>query len=247
MDEEKENQPKLSTNKIITIVCICLGILAIAIFFIPVSYTAVEGYTVKEPYTETEWYTESEPYTTTECNDKYALYKTDWGEGITSVCIQNECASYDSYCTEKNFWGNCIEYSQSCASYKCVKSTKYCEVKIENKERESIQMDIALYKWDYDNKQEKLVKTVDNTWVNALDDASIKWDFTYLSTESVGCYYRITKSPTIQECKDVIRYRDVSKSRQVTKYQDSYKEKQVLKKDTLFNVWTGRAPSYYKI
>ncbi len=202
------------------------------------------GHTVKEPYEAKEAHPIKEPYITTECDTINVIYKIDYGTS-SSTCKQQECASYSSYCVEKNFWGNCIEYTQSCSSYKCVKYQKSCYITIKNKEREGAYFNLKLYKWDYDDKEGKLIKT-DNVWVNSLDERNVYWDFTYLPTESVGCWYELTNTPQRTECEEVTRYKDKIEYRTVTKYRDDYKEKTETRYATLFEQITGQAVYYRK-
>ncbi len=54
-------------------------------------------------------------------------------------------------------------------------------------------------------------------------------------------YRTVTKSRTVSE------YQQVQKSRTVTKYKTIQKEKEVWKKDTLFNMWTGKTQYWYKV
>lgn len=145
----------------------------------------------------------------------------------------------------KKFLGNCIEYAQSCSSYKCVKYQNNCYLNIENKEKERAYLNLKLYKWDYDNKEGKLIRT-DTVWVNPLDEANVYWDFTYLPTESVGCWYELTNTPQRTECEEVTRYNDKTECTTITQYYDRYKEDTETKYATLFQRITGQVTYYRK-
>lgn len=47
--------------------------------------------------------------------------------------------------------------------------------------------------------------------------------------------------------RTVTKYQEVQKSRTVTKYKTVQKEREVWKKDTLFNMWTGKTQYWYKV
>ncbi|MFH1072255.1 MAG: hypothetical protein V1743_02385 [Nanoarchaeota archaeon] len=47
--------------------------------------------------------------------------------------------------------------------------------------------------------------------------------------------------------RTVTKYRSVEKPQTVTKYRTVQKEKDVWKKDTLFNMWTGKIQYYYEV
>lgn len=190
-------------------------------------------YTEQEEYTKTESYTESVPYTDTECTNINMIYKIE-NIPTTNDCMQYDCARYDSICVEqgcarKGIFGNCeqyecVKYTQKCAENKCIKFTEHCGIKIINQERESAAFNIEFNKYSYDTKSSLNIET-NTVYVDALDSRSYYWDFMFLPTESVTCYYRLTNQPQRQECKDVIKYRDVQKEKQVTAYRPVTKYK----------------------
>ena len=51
----------------------------------------------------------------------------------------------------------------------------------------------------------------------------------------------------IETCKDVIKYRTITKSRDVVKYKTVTKERPVTKKATLFTRWTGQIQYRYEV
>lgn len=250
-----------------------LGILlivsSIVVFAIPFPYSAIEEYiinepststeyyTQKEPYTDTISYTEKEPYTITECQKKDALYKLELGTAVSS-CLKEECASYSQVCIKKNFWGNCIEFQDECESIKCIKYNSECTLNIENKEKETLSFNLELYKYDYDDKKETLVNTK-SIVLAGLDNQAINWEYSYLSTESTVCWYKITNNPQTQECSQVIKFKEiqktkeetkykvVTKSQDVTKYQEVVKTRSVTKYATLFQRWTKKVQWYYTV
>lgn len=57
----------------------------------------------------------------------------------------------------------------------------------------------------------------------------------------------VIKYRTITKSKEVVKYRSVQKERQITKYRDVKKERQVTKKATLFQIWNGQIDYYYEV
>lgn len=261
---------KSNTGIIILFSVLIVFIIALVVVLaIPMPYTATEEYTAKEPYTET--YSEQEPYTTSECKQVNILYNIDY-YGIESNCIDTDCARYSrqcaqykqvcerygEYCVEKNFWGNCIKYEQRCVDYgqecvryedycvstECTKMKKTCGIKIYNKERYGGSFTLKLYEWNYDEREQKLVKT-ETVYVEGLDTKYIYWNYNYKKGESMGCLYNVDKAPTRSECKDVIKYKTVQKTKQGTK--NIQKTRTVTKHATLIAQWTGQVEWYYKV
>jgi len=236
LKEAKEEKEVYGKNKNLFIILgVVLGI-SVLIFIIVIlnespiqKIPSITGEAIKEqncrdvqvPYDYLEEYQETIPYTDQECNAIYMIWKPEY-VGVYQNCIQEECASYEQVCVEKNFWGNCIRYEPRCAGNKCVKYRQYCGLKIENKEREGATFNLELYKWNQDTQTSTLV-TTQNLWVPPLDSATATWNFVYLPTEAVSCWYKVTNNPTRQECKEVIRYKEVTKTRTVTRYKTEQK------------------------
>ncbi|HRZ85639.1 MAG TPA: hypothetical protein P5277_02555 [Candidatus Paceibacterota bacterium] len=163
----------------------------------------------------------------------------------------DECESYNQVCVEKNFWGNCVKYQSVCASYKevcvsykpvcsdyknvcnsyksvcgaykCIKYKFTCGLKVDNQEKQALILNIGLYKQDFDSKTSILINTQNNWVVNSLDSRQLNWEFTALPTENVGCSYNFLNSPTMQVCRDVVKSRDVQKTRIITRYRTEQK------------------------
>ncbi|MEK6885614.1 MAG: hypothetical protein AABX17_01455 [Nanoarchaeota archaeon] len=211
-------------DKSLRLTLILISVLLILVFSSLFGFQAITGHSVFQtckdvqvPYEEQEEYTDTVPYTAQDCNYITPLYKTEYID-VSSNCIQQECESYAQVCIEKNFWGNCISYGQgSCQSYKCVKYQQTCGVKITNQERQGTYFNLNLQVYNYDSQQRTSVR-IENLWVSALDSNQASWSFTYLPTDRMGCVYDFVDSPQIQECKDTIKYRDMTKTRTITKY-----------------------------
>lgn len=231
---KNENIKRKSGSKIWLWVLI-IGIVSLLVLgaaTIKFPYTGMVTYTEKVPINKVEKYEDTEPYSTTECNEVNMLYDAEY-VGIRDDCIQQECDQNEQYCVDKNFWGNCIQYSERCIHYKCVKYRKTCGLKIENKEREGHSFSLLLQKYNHDNNEKTLVRR-DSLYVAGLNDNTVYWDFTYLSTESVGCVYELSETPRMTQCKDVIRSKTVTKERTVVGYEEVQKQKEVIEYHTLF-------------
>lgn len=235
-EEENYEKPKRKGINIgLIILFVIIGIVIIAIIaaaIIQVPYTVSESYIDK--VASEEHYTESVPYNDQDCNDIQMIYKITWGNNA-QTCLQNECASYNQVCSEKNFWGNCVKYNDVCASYKCVKYNNHCELNVENKERETLALQLQVQKWSRDSNSASDVSGYPTTYyVTVLDTKKILWDFSSVSTESVSCIYSVKNNPTRSECKDVVRYRNEDRTRtiytDVTKYRDITKYCSALNK-----------------
>ena len=192
--------------------------LVIALSLISVfTILGVLGNTIKVPYSAITGEVVKEPYVDTECYFKDAIYKIEWA-GNEASCIQEECATYSSYCAEKNFWGNCIRYEQRCASNKCVKYGADCKIKIINQEKEPMTFNLDLSKFNRDTRISQPIKT-ETFGVSALGDRIVSWSYTRLSTESASCQYQLTNNPQIQVCNQQTKYKDVEKEKIITKYE----------------------------
>ena len=177
---------------------------------------------VQVPYNDTEYYSDKEPYTDQECNPLDWVYKIDLTTN-TAKCIQQECTAYAQVCSEKNFWGNCVEWKNGdCENYKCVKYQKDCGITVTNQEKEQLYLNMNLQKYDFDTKERTTVTNRD-IYVSPLDKNEVRWEYTYLPTDSVGCVYEPKNYPTRQECRDVIKYKDVQKTKIVTRYRTETK------------------------
>lgn len=174
---------------------------------------------VQVPYNETGYTTVSEPYTENICDDVNMVYKESYSSITNSKdCIQQECISYTQVCSKKNFWGNCVEYTNgNCENYRCIKYKINCGVKITNQEKQPLIYSLNLESYNYDTKQASIVK-VQDVYVAPLDTAEYLWDFTALPTDRLGCIYVSNSAPTMKNCHDVINYHDVPKTVVVTKY-----------------------------
>lgn len=224
----------MKTLWLVVIIISLVGVFVVAGMTIKVPYTGMVTYTDTVPINKVEKYKDTEPYTATECKEVNMLYDAQASE--KSDCIQQECDRHEQYCVDTNFWGNCVQYAERCVQYKCVKYRKTCTLTVENKERESYTFKLNLAKYNYDTKEKGIVKT-DSLYVRGLSKNSISWDFTYLSTDSMGCSYQFTETPTMTQCRDVIKQKEVTKERTVVGEEQVEKQKEVLKYHTLFEKW----------
>ncbi|MBS3166397.1 hypothetical protein J4444_04705 [Candidatus Woesearchaeota archaeon] len=64
-----------------------------------------------------------------------------------------------------------------------------------------------------------------------------------ITVKNPNCTFGILCDLYIEET----RYREKAMSRSVTKYKTVQKEREVWKKDTLYNMWTGKTQYWYKV
>ena len=169
----------------------------------PVSYRAREHYKTVEIRDVSETYQENydcsftetyqEPYDCSTAHNKNVLYELDY-EVARTECMQEECSEHEQYCTETNFWGNCIEFGERCVNEKCIKYKRYCQVTIENKEREGYSFSVQLKKYNYDNKEYTTINKQD-VYISALRSRTLYWDFIYIPPESVTCVANLDSDP----------------------------------------------------
>ena len=234
---KKEKEVKKSGLKFYFIGLFAVIVITLIIFVIPATYTATEVYA--KPYQDTETYSVREPYT--QCDNTNMLYGVEWANNGYD-CLRYECANYETYCSEKNFWGNCIEYNQRCSYDKCVKYRKNCGIKIKNKERETASFKIKLYKRDNDDNERTYIEK-QNIGISGFSERKVTWNFVYYPRDSMTCSYTISDKPTKRVCET--KWQDVIKEREVTKVK--YAERQVIKKTTLFNIWGRNVDYYYRV
>lgn len=202
---------------------------------VKVPYTAMVIYQEQEPYEEIVTEIEKETYTTEECKDIDAIYKIGYVTQ-TDNCLQNDCATYEDYCVEKNFWGNCIRFAQRCLTTKCIKYNKNCKITIENKEKQWLNFNLELYKENFDSGTLTLIKG-DNIGVQALDSSIASWGFVFFTTDNVGCRYKLKNTPKIQDCNQVIKSKEVPKEKTVIKTRSTERKKSETRYETLFQSW----------
>lgn len=229
---------------IIAIIILSIIVFLVYFFCVPVEYSATEEYLEKEPYTYKETYTEQVPYTRQDCHNEEILIKVEYHNN-RATCIQTDCATKTSYCIEKNIWGNCVKYGESCTTTKCIKYRYDCGVKITNKDQKAALVELSLGKYDYDEEEYKEIKT-ENIWVRGLDEGYAYWDFNYIPTETVGCHSTFNH-PTKSVCENVIDYKADVKTRDKTGYKDVVKTRAVTKYATLYKQWTGQVEWYIMV
>jgi len=178
---------------------------------------------IQVPYTGYVTYTDREPYTNQECNNISLKSIIEWGNS-PSVCLNQICDSQESLCAEKNFWGNCIRYYDSCRHYACTKYKITCNLNIENIDDTAGTWSISGYKYDYNLKKTgDFVKDV-SVFIQPTKVGIATWDYIYDAGENVGCSYTIKYGPIKSVCRDLIDYRDVEKTKTEVKYCSALKK-----------------------
>ena len=172
---------------------------------------------VQVPYEVSEEYNETVPYSAEQCENAQLKYLIEWGS-INTVCLNEICDAHEQYCVEKNFWGNCVKYAERCTHNACTKYQTSCNVKIDNIDDEAGTWSIEGYSWNQDiNQRGDFVGTI-NTYVNPTKSGIASWNIVYNAGESRACWYSISNIPTKSICENVIKNKDVPKTRTVVKY-----------------------------
>jgi len=224
---------------VVLIVIIALIVLGVLSELITVGYNVKVCYTEKEPYTDLETYKESEPYTTRECNPIDLKYIDGWG-ATDSVCLNQICDSHKSVCVDTNWYGGCTEYSDVCTHYACTKYKKICRVKIQNIDDTSGTWTVK--GWKYNHRTQTLGDFVEEVSVSVkpTQEGTATWEYEYDAGENMGCSYVVNDVPTKQECDNVIKYKDVTKTRDITKYKDVKKTRVEVRQCNLWKKVIGR-------
>ena len=169
-----------------------------------------------QPYTATEYYYESEPYTDKECEDKTLVYS------VTDFNINSDCLDYNERCLDYTF-GICTEKETFCVE----KQIKF-GLKLNNfdDERGNWIVNINLYLNDISAGSK-----TQNVFLYPKESRDVYWTFGISGEEDckkkITGSYNIQDEPKKQVCNDIIKYRDVQKSKQVTKFKDVEVTKQV--------------------
>jgi len=208
MVKEKNKNNKLKWFLWITIPTIIILILIGASVWIVVPYNAYE----------IEY--ESVPYEERVCNNLNLKYAIEWGD-TTTRCLSEICDEHRQYCIEKNFWGNCIEYGETCVHSVCTLYKRYCEVKIKNVDDEAGTWGINVYS---NIEGSKKFITTKNQYIQPTKEKTFYWEFKYNPQEDVYCDYDINKIPQKRICEDKIKYKEVGKAKNIIKYCNLWKK-----------------------
>lgn len=172
------------------------------------------------PYTAYEIEYESVPYTEQVCEKSNLKYAIEWGTGSTD-CSSEICDRHKQYCTEKNFWGNCIEYGETCVHSVCTLYKRYCELRIKNIDDTAGNWGINVYSNIEGNK--KLIANK-GKHIQPTKEKTFYWDFKYSPKENVNCNYDINTIPQKTICEDKIKYKEVGKVKSIIKYCNLWKD-----------------------
>lgn len=201
-------------NKIITVTFLILGVFLIS-GCITGQITRLNCKDVQVPYDYVEEYQETVPYTDRECETKILVYSiTDFVFG-SSICNNRveECRDY--------ILGICI----SKIAY-CTDRTVTCSLKVNNldDERGNWVIDFKFFKADSNS-----IDTIDtvSTWLYPHTSGIVTGRGKIISKElfdtSYTCSYSISNEPTKEVCREVIKYKEVTKTRTVTRYRTEQK------------------------
>ncbi|MBS3099284.1 hypothetical protein J4462_03670 [Candidatus Pacearchaeota archaeon] len=177
---------------------------------------------VQVPYTEEEIYYETVPYTDQECEYKELSFKSSDDTPQRRV----DCAESHDECKEshKNFWGNVV----------CDRMETVCDTYAESVSFDITNLDSEkgnwIYEWKVSCKSNQPLCTGETetivTYSVELDPTETKTQYYSISYDAKGqkiLYPYIKNKPTKQVCRDVIKNREVEKTRTVTKYKPETK------------------------
>ena len=188
---------------------------------VQVSYSDTENYDEQEPYTKKEYYSESVPYTDQQCESKNLVYNIQNFYLDSQTCNQKveECSDYTlGICTSK------IQY--------CVDRSVVCSFTLNNLDNEegTWGIDFSFYKQG-SSEIEGTDKRASSLY--AQDSETVRGNTRITTKEpyetSYSCRYAVANTPTKKICRDVIKYKEVQKSREVTAYKSVTKSRPVTK------------------
>ena len=229
---------------ILSIIVIILIISSIVIFAIPMPYTATEEYTEKEPYQDTEYYTDTQQYTDQQCTQNYITQNTKWGQTQRS-CTDTQCTSFSQQCIQYNWLGNCVQYQSVCQSSKCTYYKDSCNLITKNLDSNGGTFSFDAY-YKTNDGVVHFVQT-ESQYLQPGDEFSFVWYYSVDANNAGTCDTKNFVVPQKTNCQNVIKTRDVQKSRPVTKFRDVQKTRSVTRYATLFQQKTGQVKWYYKV
>jgi len=172
--------------------------------------TVSTPYQEQEEYMKTEYYTETVPYTDQECDTKDLVYSITNFNFDSSVCNQKieECVDYTlGFCTKK------ITY--------CTDKTVRCSLSLKNLDSERGTWGIGFRFYETgtssvaaSNSESVFIYPSSSETVTGVGRITTKEPY----EQSYSCDYYVSDEPTKQVCRDVIKYKELQRSRQVTAY-----------------------------
>ena len=185
------------------------------------------SYEEQEEYMKTEYYTESVPYTDQECENKDIAYSIN-----NFAYDYNRCNQDREVCNDY-FLGICVDSTTF-----CIDKSVSCNLDLRNLDNEkggnwvirfnfyksgtnNVNKYADVSEYLYAQSTENIVGTVRITSDGEEGDANKQY----------SCNYNVNSIPTKQVCRDVIKYKDVQRSRQVTAYKPVTKYKTETKCD----------------
>ena len=219
-------------------------VVIIAVFLIPFSYTAKQQRATQEPYDAVEYitvsqprdvqepYQDQEPYARKECQQITHQFHVQWiglFENAGTAVAQLELANQEDHAGNYNvllaFYDQAYYPDSSNSSVLWSDANMYSEPQtfaLEPNERRDI--------------------TISTPMKNPSTSYWARYQVTppqYVDCKTVTDYRTVTKTQT------VTRFVDVQQPRTVTKYRTVYEDVDVVKKDTLWNMMTGKTQYYF--
>ena len=174
-------------------------------------------YETQEEYMKTEYYTETVPYTDQECENKKLVYNVEDFAMDYQTCLKTEdkCIKYTlGICTQKETY--------------CIDKEISCSLTINNLDNEN-----GYWYFDFQFKDAATNNIAETNsrgssiypQSSQLYQASAEFTGRENAEKTYTCTYSFTNIPTKQVCRDVIKYKEIQKTRQVTAYKPVTKYK----------------------
>lgn len=166
---------------------------------------------VQVPYSETEYYTESVPYTDQECETKNLVFNLQKGNDCNDRCTKTVevCLKY--------FLGIC-----SSKETRCVAGQADYSITVTNLDDEG---GVWSYSGIFNTDSGRLDGGTVRQYIYPRGSETFRFQYKWSGNEANpvnpdlnSCSYSTEEIPQKEICRDVIKYKDVQKSRQVTKY-----------------------------
>jgi len=195
--------PKKSRRGLYLTLSIVFGVLIVLV---------VLGSTIPIPYVGMAIYTENQPYTDTECNEVQLKYVTVGFYENQECTANNLCRSWSEVCVQKNWYGGCVQYQQSCDYWACSAERTVCRLTIRN-------IDDTGGNWYFELDAGSHSET-QYLWIDPTMENTVYWYSEILPVEQSlpSCEYYITDYPTKTVCQQVIKEREVEKQKEVMNY-----------------------------
>ena len=174
---------------------------------------------VQVPYDYLEEYQETVPYTDRECETKELAYS------ITNFVMGYNTCNKQEYICKDTFLGICTE-----KTYYCVDRSVSCSINLKNLDTEERGTWQITFNYLDQNTRNTIKSEIRSEFLYPQTEETLTSAVRVTSTGVEGdankdttCTYQATNVPTKQVCRDVTKYKEVTKTRTVTRYRTEEK------------------------